>query len=343
MRILWLSPWFRTLSVAWADGLRRSGHRVVVATTDQHFDAPPLHGDDVLFRSAWRSRQGGEELLEARRYIAAFRPDVVVSELTRDPRFLLLAPPGVPIVITTHDARPHDAANATPFMRRLSARVLGHRAAAEVCFSEHVREALGVRNHPIHVLPLTSEMPETTTPAFVGPEGRRDFFVVGRLSAYKNLPMVLAAYRRHQESDAYRGDRLVIVGGGEPGCAVPDDVEWLRERFRFADLAPRLAAGKASICLYSAGSQSGVQVLGAQCGVRTLVSDVGGLAEYLPAGETALPYDDPSRLAAALDELADPCRAADDGARHRRLYEARFSTKATAAQWDAVLSGVVPR
>lgn len=326
--------------MAWADGLRDLGHTVVVATTDHHFDAPPLHPDDVLLRSSWRSRRGLAELVEARRYIARFSPDIVVSEVTRDPRFLSLAPVRTPVVVTTHDARPHDAANATPVMRRVAAAVLERRASAEVCFSEHVRTELGTRKHPVHVLPLTSEMRESATPQPVPAEGRRDFLVVGRLSTYKNLPIILEAYRRHQRSDAYRGDRLVVIGGGDPGCAVPDDVEWVRGRFRFADVAPRLAAAKASICLYSAGSQSGVQVLGAQCGVRTLVSQVGGLAEYLAPGETALPFDDPSPLAVALDHLADPARAAEDGMRHRHLYEARFSTQVTAAQWVTVLDSV---
>ncbi|WP_168582231.1 glycosyltransferase family 4 protein [Gephyromycinifex aptenodytis] len=341
MKVLWLSPWFRTLSVAWANGLRSDGHEVVVATTSQHFDAPALHPADILFRGPWRSRLGMAELREAHSYVRRFAPDVVVTEITRDPRFLLLAPAGVPLVITTHDARAHDAANRTPLMRRLSGGVLGRRAALEVCFSSRVKDELGPRRHPVEVLPLTSEMPEDATPELVGPADRRDFFVVGRLSSYKNLPVILEGYRQHQQSTSFRGDRLVVVGGGDPGCPIPSDVEWVKGRFAFADLAPRLAAGKASICLYSAGSQSGVQVLGAQCGVRTLVSEVGGLAEYLPKGEVPLPHRDPGCLAQALDLLADPERAAADGRRHRELYLSSFSNSVTARRWAQALTSVV--
>lgn len=340
MKILWLAPWFRTLSVAWADGLRAQGCEVVVVTTDQHFDAPELHPDDVLFREPWRSARGAAELVEARRYVRRFAPDVVVSELTRDPRFLALAPVGVPLVVTTHDARPHDAANATPLMRRVSSAVLDRRAQAEVCFSDYVRSEIGQRHHPVYVAPLTSEMPEAEAPAFVEADRRRDFLVVGRLSHYKNLPVIIDAYRLHQQSDFFRGDRLVVVGGGHLGCAMPSDIEWVQGRFRFADLAPRLAAAKASICLYSSGSQSGVQVLSAQCGVRTLVSDVGGLPEYLPPGEVGLPYSDSAPLAAALNRLADPSVAAQDGRRHRALYEARFSVKESSAAWADLLRGL---
>ncbi|GMA40695.1 glycosyltransferase family 4 protein [Mobilicoccus caccae] len=340
MKVLWLAPWFRTLSVAWADGLRALGHEVVVVTTDQHFDAPSLHPDDVLFRRPWRSAAGAAELAEAARYVRRFHPDVVVSELTRDPRFLLVAPFDVPLLVTTHDARPHDAANATPLMRRLAAGVLGRRAHAEVCFSNHVRSELGRRRHPVYVVPLTSEMPEWQTPPHVSAGQRRDFLVVGRLSQYKNIPVILDAYRLHQQSRAFRDDRLVIVGGGDPGCEIPADVEWVRGRFRFDELAPRLAAAKASICLYSTGSQSGVQVLGAQCGVRTIVSDVGGLPEYLPSEESALPYADAAPLAAELDRSADPHVAAEDGMRHRLLYESRFSVRESTNVWAALLEHV---
>lgn len=343
VKILWLAPWFRTLAVAWANALRARGHDVVVVTTEEHFDAPPLHPSDVVFRNGWRSAGGVHELIEAGRCVREFGPDVVVSEVTRDPRFLVLAPAGVPLVVTTHDAKPHDGANRTPAMRRLAGEVLRRRAALEVCFSRHVREALGDRGHPVTVLDLTSEMDELSTPDPVRAEDRRDFLVVGRLSAYKNIPIILEAYRRHQGSPAYRGDRLVIVGGGDPECAVPDDVEWVRGRFRFADLAPRLAAAKASICMYSAGSQSGVQVLGAQCGVRTIVSDVGGLAEYLPDGEAPVHANDSSSLAAALDLLADPQRAQADGARHRDLYVERYSNEATAVGWSEALRGAAAR
>jgi glycosyltransferase involved in cell wall biosynthesis len=186
------------------------------------------------------------------------------------------------------------------------------------------------------VIPLTSEMPDTLAPTWVDPQQRRDFVVVGRLSAYKNLPLVIAAYRLHQQSSAYRQDRLVIAGDGDPGCDLPEDVIWHRGRFRFADIAPKIAAAKASLCMYSAGSQSGVQLMAMQCGTPSLVSPVGGLAGYLPPGESAVELD-PKRLAAALSRLADPAVAASAGLRNRREYQNRFAVAPTSAAWETVL------
>lgn len=340
VRIVWLAPWFRTLGVAWADGLRELGHDVSVISSEMHFDPPPLHADDVLVRHPWRSVAGAREFVAMRRLVRDRRPDVVVSEVMRDPRYLGLVPGGVPLALTTHDAVAHDAANRTPFMRRVTGRGLERRADLEVCFSRYVAREVGPRSHPVEVLPLTSEMAETATPRLVGPADRRDFYVVGRLSAYKNIATVIDAYRRHQESPAYRGDRLVLVGGGDPECVVPDDVLWERGRFRFADLAPRLAAAKASVCLYSTGSQSGVQVMSMQCGTACVVSDVGGLREYLPEGETPVPVGEPEALARRFDELADPDEAARSGARASVTYEQKYSVRASSLAWESTLRGM---
>jgi glycosyltransferase involved in cell wall biosynthesis len=343
MRVLWLAPWFRTLATLWADGLRDLGHEVRVITTPLHFDPPALTRDDVEISAAWRSYAGLAELSSARAAVRRFAPNVVVAEHLRDPRFLALCPGSVPLVLTTHDAVPHDLANRVPPMRKWSTRWLERRCSVEVTFSDAVaRERNGANKHPVVVIPLTSEMPDTLAPMWVDPQQRRDFVVAGRLSAYKNLPLVIAAYRLHQQSSAYRQDRLVIVGDGDPGCDLPDDVIWHRGRFRFADIAPKIAAAKASLCMYSAGSQSGVQLMAMQCGTPSLVSPVGGLAGYLPPGESAVDLD-PKRLAAELSRLADPAVAANAGLRNRREYRSRFAVAPTSAAWETVLKGVAAR
>lgn len=338
MKIVWLAPWFRTLATAWADGLRDLGHTVMVVTSPMHFDPPPVHRDDLVLTQLWRTRVGAAEHARARRAVREFGPDVVITEIMRDPRYLGPAPRGTPLVVTTHDSVAHDHANRVPVMRRVAQARLVRSAALEICFSRHVAAAVGPRRHPVRVVPLTSEMPEALTPRLVPAVDRRDFYVVGRLSAYKNIPTVVDAYRRHRRSPAFRGDRLVLVGGGDPGSELPPDVVWRSGRFRFADLAPELAAAKASLCLYSAGSQSGVQVASMQCGVQCLVSDVGGLSEYLPEGERALAPDRPDLIAGALDELADPGAAERGGARAVCFYQHTCSVAATAGRLAAVLT-----
>ena len=342
LRVVWVAPWFSTLGSLWADGLRARGHRAMVVTTPMHFDPPPRHADDLVLEHAWRSEPGLREFLSARKAVRAFRPDVVVTEIARDPRFLELArATGAPVVFTTHDAVPHDGANRVPVLRALSTRYFARFGSAEVVFSTAVANQLGVRRHPVHIVGLTSDLQPSMVPAAAPSDERRDFLVVGRLSEYKNLGHVIAAYERHRDSPAFRGDRLVVIGAGDPGCAVPDHVEWVDSRFNFGDLVPRLARAKASLCVYSSASQSGVQVVSMHCSTPVVVSDAGGLAEYLPPGEQPVGRRDVGALAAALDRLADPQTAAAAGALARATYDARYAVDVTSAEWERVLRRVI--
>lgn len=345
-RVLLVAPWFRTLAAGWADGLRARGHEVAVVTSPLHFDPPAAGPDDLVLTEPWRSPAGGHELWAALRAVRHFDPDVVITEVGRDPRFLAAAlAPRVPVVLTTHDARPHDAAHRPPPLRAAAAAVLRRRAAHEVAFSAFVAaELVAAGRSPgrVSVLPLASELPASLAPREVVPAtDRRDVLVVGRLNAYKNLPFVLRAWRAHQRAADFRGDRLVVVGDGDPGCPIPPDVEWLGGRFAFADLVPRLARAKASLVLYSAGSQSGVQVISQQCGTATVASDVGGLAEEQPPELPAVPAGDLTAAVRTLGLLADADRAAGLGRAHRAWHERRRSPEVVAGAWEAVLQQVL--
>lgn len=315
---------------------------MLLITNEMHYDPPPLAPGDISLVHPWRSRAGMAEGRAALARARRFRPDVVVTEEARDPRFLALAlaQRGAPIIYSTHDHRAHDAANARAPMARLSIAALDRRCALEVTFSEFVASHRRGRGHPVAVVPLTSEMAESMTPQVMPAEGRRDFLAIGRLSAYKNIRLCIEAFQLHRQSPAYRGDRLVLVGKGDPGCHIPDEVEWIDERYSFETLVPRLAAAKASLVMYSTGSQSGVQVINMQCGTRSLVSPVGGFPEYLPDGERPISIDGPEALAAAFDELADPERAAFDGALNQERYQRIYSASASGQAWSQVLQTV---
>lgn len=341
VKALFLAPWFRTLAVGWAEGLRARGHEVRVVTTTQHFDPPPVHDQDIVFEARWRTRAGVAEATRAFRVLRAWRPDVVITDPVSDPRYLALSLTGRAQAFTTHDAKPHDESHRQPLLRRLNTSALMRRADAELVFSRHVASVLGDRGHRVVVLPLMSEMPESDVPPFVPAAERRDFLVVGRLSQYKNVPTILEAYERHRASGNFRGDRLVVIGGGDPGCELPDHVERIDERFRFADVAPRMAAAKASICLYSAGSQSGVQVWAMQCGTPSIVSEVGALGEYLPEGEGPLCHDDIDALVRQLDRFADAAEAERVGQVSRAAYDARLRPEAVAAALEDALESLV--
>ena len=46
MRILWLSPWLRTLTRVQVDALTAAGHSALVVTTDQHYEKVATRPDE---------------------------------------------------------------------------------------------------------------------------------------------------------------------------------------------------------------------------------------------------------------------------------------------------------
>jgi glycosyltransferase involved in cell wall biosynthesis len=337
VRILLVAPWFRTLAGAWAEPMRAAGHEVLVVTSPRHFEQRSAGEPEIVLAQSPRSVAGIKEFRQLARTIREFRPDVVLADELRDPRLLALAP-RTPLVVVVHDAQPHDAAHRRPWRHDAVVRIEHRHAERFAVFSESVRAALGTRTmSPIDVVALPSEMRDDEVGPFVESAGRRDFALVGRLGPYKNIPVVFDAWRRHTESPAYRGDRLLVVGDGEPGVPLPPHAERTHRRFAFADIAGSLAAAKGSLALYRAGSQSGVQRLSQQVGVSCVVSDVGGLAEALPPGEPAFAPDDRAGVAARLDALADPVFAAERGRIGQEYYRDHQSAARSAEQLLAVL------
>ena len=133
----------------------------------------------------------------------------------------------------------------------------------------------------------------------------------------------------------------MLMGGGDLGMCLPDDVHWLRERYTFADAAARLSSAKASLAVYASGSQSGVQVMGSQCGTHTIVSDVGGLREYLPSPEQPVSRD-PVAIAVQLDRLADPDTAVRLGRIAAGHYREHCSATVSARAIADVLARALP-
>jgi glycosyltransferase involved in cell wall biosynthesis len=336
MRILWLSPWLRTLTRVQVDALTAAGHECRIVTTDQHYEKVTARPDERVLDPRIKDLRLLAPVLRTWREMRAWGPDVVVSELMHDPRWLPMTRLA-PLVHVIHDDRPHDAAEHRPLHRRLVLDHLTRTADRVVAPSRHVAGAVAARFHrPVDVVPLTSDVPEADLPPVPRPAAeRRDMVVLGRMSAYKNVPLTLQAWARHASSPAWRGDRLLLLGDGDldPGAVAGPHVEWRRERFAYADVLPVLAGAKASVAHYRLATQSGVQVLSAQCGVTPVVSDSGGLPEFATPGSPPIGVDDVDALTAAFDALADPVTAAECGALARSDYVARFSADRVATIW----------
>ncbi|MCD2192385.1 glycosyltransferase family 4 protein [Actinomycetospora endophytica] len=345
MRVLWLSPWLRTLTRVQVDALRDAGHSALVVTTDQHYEKVTARPDERVLDPAIKDPRTlpalARVIAEARR----FAPDVVVSEMMHDPRWLPMTRLA-PLVQVVHDDRPHDHHEERPWHQRA---VLDHQtrsAAGVVAPSAHVAAVLSARfGRRVDVVPLTSDVPEADLPPVpVAADERRDMVLLGRMSPYKNVEVALQAWAAHTASSSYAGDRLLLLGNGPlESLTLPEHVEWRREHFSYADVLPRLARAKASLAHYRLATQSGVQVLSMQLGVPTIVSDSGGLPEFAAPEVPPLGVDDVSGLAETFGRLADPATAARLGAGAREHYERRFSADRAAAAWVEVFARVTGR
>jgi glycosyltransferase involved in cell wall biosynthesis len=346
LKVAWLSPWMRPLARVQADALRRHGVDVLLVTTDHHHpEADAARDYELVLDPRVRTASTWPACFSAWRRVRDYRPDIVIAELVNDPRWVALAG-SAPRIQLIHDDRPKDALEQRPAYERTVFDGWGARSAATVTYSEHVAAAVATRRDvagtPVHVLPLCSDLADTLVPPFVDRGGRRDFVMIGRLNPYKNLDVVLAAWRRHIDGPGWRGDDLVLIGDGQvDAAALPEHTRWRAGKYRYVDIMGTLARAKGSVAHYRSASQSGVQVVSMQLGVMPIVSAIGGLPEFQPTGCPPVGVDDVAGLAAAFDELADPAIAAQRGADARRHYEQRFAVDNAAEQLRSVMAGVL--
>ncbi|OBF49869.1 hypothetical protein A5756_21805 [Mycobacterium sp. 852002-53434_SCH5985345] len=344
-RVLWLSPWTRPAVRVQAEGLLRRGADVLLVTSDRHPESDAAREYELVLDPRFKTAATWLPTFKAWRRIREFRPDVVIAEIVRDPRWIALAG-RVPRIQVVHDDRPHDPGERVPSYERAVFDRWGARSAATITYSEYVATAVAARRDvagtPVYVVPLASDIDPHRVPPFVAPEGRRDFVMFGRLNPYKNVDVVLEAWQRHIGGGGWRGDNLVLIGDGplDP-AALPKHTRWRNGSYRYADVIPVLAAAKGSVSHYRRASQSGVQVLSMQLGVMPIVSTSGGLPEYQPPGCPPIGVDDVAGLAAAFDLLADPSVAAQRGAEATRYYAQHCDVDIVAERFLDVIARVL--
>ena len=346
-RVLWLSPWMRSLARVQAEALRRRGAEVLLVTSDLHPESDAARDYELVLDPRFRAASTWPASLEAWRSVRRYRPDVVIAELVRDPRWIALAGRASRIQLV-HDDRPHDAAELRPAYEAAVLDRWGARSAATVTYSDHVAAAVSTRRDvadtQVHVLPLTSDLDPALVPALTGADGRRDFVMVGRLNPYKNVDVVLEAWRRHVDGGGWRGDNLVFIGDGPiMDRRLPKHTSWHAGTYRYQEVVTTLAAAKGSIAHYRRASQSGVQVMSMQLGVMPVVSTIGGLPEYQPPGCPPVGVDDVAGLVAVFDELADPVTAARRGAEAARYYAQRCNVDRVADRLLDVIFKIQPQ
>lgn len=337
----------RPLARIQAEALRRRGADVLLVTSDQHPESDAARDYELVLDPRFRAAATWPSSFAAWHRIRGYRPQVAITELVRDPRWMALSG-GVPRVQLVHDDRPHDAGEQRPAYERAVFDRWAARSAATVTYSDYVAAAIGTRRDvartPLHILPLTSDLDVALVPPPVRAGARRDFVMAGRLNPYKNIDVVLQAWQRHATGDGWRGDNLVLIGDGPIGlrsAALPQHTRWCSGTYRYRDVVEILSTAKGSVVHYRRASQSGVQVLSMQLGVMPIVSTLGGLPEYQPPGGPTVGVDDVAGLAAAFDKLADPATAARRGAEAARHYAERFSVDRVADRMLDILTEVL--
>jgi len=341
LRVVWLSPLMRPLARVQAEALRARGIDVLLVTTDRHPESDTRRDYEMVLDLSFRT---ASSWLAAWRRIREHRPDVVIAERVRDPRWIALAG-RTPRIQVVHDERRHEGGRR----RRAYARAMfdrwASRSAATVTYSNYAAIAVSIRRDvagtPVNVLPLCSDLDPALVPPFVGPDERHDFVVAGQLGSQKNIDVVLEAWQRHVDGGSWRGDELLLIGNGPLVIrTLPAYVRWRPGTYRYADVVSTLAAAKGSVAHYRGASQSGVQMLSMHLGVMPIVSPVGGLPEYQPPVFPPIAVDDVAGLTAAFDELSDPLTATLRGAAAARHYADSFAVDRAADGLSTVLTEV---
>ncbi|HTC68213.1 MAG TPA: glycosyltransferase [Acidothermaceae bacterium] len=326
LRVVWLSPLMRPLARVQAEALRARGMDVLLVTTDRHPESDARRDYEMVLDLSFRT---ASTWLAAWRRIREHRPDVVIAERVRDPRWIALAG-RTPRIQLVHDERRDEGGR----WRRAFARAMfdrwASRSAATVTYSNYAAIAVAIRRDvagtPVNVLPLCSDLDPALVPPFVGPDERHDFVVAGQLGSQKNIDVVLEAWQRHVDGGSWRGDELLLIGNGPLVIrTLPAYVRWRPGNYRYADVVSTMAAAKGSVAHYRGASQSGVQMLSMHLGVMPIVSPVGGLPEYQPAVFPPIAVDNVAGLTAAFDELSDPLTATLRGAAAARHYADWFA------------------
>jgi glycosyltransferase involved in cell wall biosynthesis len=331
-RVLWLSPLMRPLARVQAEELRARGIDVLLVTTDQHPESDTVRDYELVLDPRFRTASTWRSALAAHRRIREYRPDFVFAESVRDPSWIALAG-RAPRIQLIHDER-RGAGRRRQVLVRALVDSWGAQSAATVTYSNYTAIAVAARRDvagtSVHVAPLCSDLVSELVPPLVGPDGRRDFVLAGRLDAHRNIDVVLKAWQRHVDGEHWRGDELLLIGDGPLTIrTLPAYVRWRPGSYRYADVVTTLAAAKGSVAHYRSASQSGMQVLSMQLGVMPIVSPVGGLGEYQPASVPPVGVDDVGGLTAVFDELADPCTATLRGSLAARHYAEHFSVGRT--------------
>ena len=278
------------------------------------------------------------------RAVRRFAPDVIHAQEDSKDVLALALPflPPRPLVLTMHDPKPHEGADAAAQKRTrhgLYIAQLRRRADAAIVHGQRLagdaRAALGRPAVGIHVLahgPLGERLAGAQGAA---PEPGRCLFF-GRIEAYKGLDSFIAAIEGLNAAGiAARG---VVAGRGsalEPYRAqltASPHFELIDEFLSPERAVREFQRAEAVLMPYREATQSGVAAFAMGVGRPVVAFDVGALRESVRDGETGLLVP-PGDLAAFVQATA---RVLGDAALRQRLGTGALALGRGALSWDTI-------
>jgi glycosyltransferase involved in cell wall biosynthesis len=282
----------------WVEGLRREGIAMYVVP------------------GRVRSLSALPRMLEIRRQLERWRPQVVHVHENHDPRLLALAR-GYRTVLTVHDPLGHPGAPDLTRRENWAFRSWFRRADRFVVHGQALVDELA---------PLIGQRPITVIPHGVSARSEPlscpdspTVLLFGRLEQYKGVEVLVEAMHHVWER---RSDvSLVVAGAGSAARLVPDEprIELIDRYIPEREVQALLARASLVVLPYTQASQSGVGMLAIAAGVPVLVSDLGALPELAYSPSFVVQARNPRALAEAI------VRHVDDGESVRRavLHHAR--------------------
>jgi glycosyltransferase involved in cell wall biosynthesis len=318
MRILIVCDFFLKYGAQQARSLARMNHDVAILCRSHAFEfgGHPGERDELLTGARLdgvrlfvvpyriRSSRAVPAVLEIRRALRRWRPDVVQVHRNHDPRLLALTA-GYRTVLTVHDPVDHpgavvlkrwaNRADKQWFRRADRFVVHGPALAAELAPLVDPRRIAVI---PHGVSPHSEPLPCPESPTVL---------LFGRLEEYKGVEVLVEATRLVWEQ---RPDvRLVVAGTGPAARHVPEDprVLLIPRYIAESEVDDLFAEASLVVLPYTQASQSGVGGLAIAAGVPVVVSNLGALPELAYEPSFTVEAGNPGALADTM------LRHLDDG------------------------------
>ena len=311
MRILIVCDFLLKYGSEQARALARAGHDVAILCRSHalEFGGATAERDDlfagleregieiVVIPGRIRSISAVPRLLEVRRALRRWGPQVVHVHENHDPRLLALTT-GYRTVLTVHDPLGHPGA---PELNRWENWAFRHwfgRAERFVVHGEPLVEELAPIVHDAPMVVIPHGVWPRSEP--LAPPQSPSVLLFGRLERYKGVEVLVAAmelvWERRPEV------KLVVAGAGAAARLVPDKprVSLIPRYISETEVDSLLAQASLVALPYTQASQSGVGTLAIAAGVPVVVSDLGALPQLTYEPSFVFEAGNPSALAETI-------------------------------------------